>query len=251
MTLYNPNDTIIHPRPIHRLTGPINPVVLVSSEQDMNLIRHLCNVLFKKRLMMSHLFKCEFDNSTFTLVGPMIGGPYSAILLEELIASGASQFIFLGWCGAIAPHVFIGDIIIPWMSFIDEGVSKAYLNQPMMPPNASFPDKPFVNQLTTFFQAAQIPFQTGSVWSLDAFYRETIEKIKYFQTIGAIAVEMETASLFTISHFRHVKLVSVLLVSDELFSLKWKPGFSHEAFKACQKKAVESILVFIRDHINE
>jgi len=47
------------------------------------------------------------------VVGPFVGAPYAAMLLETLIAWDVEKIIFFGWCGAISHDVKIGDIIIP------------------------------------------------------------------------------------------------------------------------------------------
>ena len=62
----------------------------------------------------------------FSITGPFIGAPYAAMLLETLIAWGARRIIFLGWCGAVAEEVKIGDIILPTAALIDEGTSGHY-----------------------------------------------------------------------------------------------------------------------------
>jgi purine-nucleoside phosphorylase len=77
----------------------------------------------------------------------------------------------------------------------------------------------------------QLNFHSGTVWSTDAIYRETPQQVEYYQRRGAIAVDMEISALFTVAQFRQVDLGAVAVVSDELGSFKWRPGFKMDEFK--------------------
>ncbi len=79
-------------------------------------------------LMMSHvhLYSLSGEAVDCVFAGPMIGAPYATMLLENLIAWGIKEVVFIGWCGAIDSGTHIGDIILPTGAFIDEGTSKHY-----------------------------------------------------------------------------------------------------------------------------
>ena len=93
----------------------------------------------------------------------------------------------------------------------------------------------------------RVDFQSGKVWTTDAVYRETRQKVENYQKQGVLAVEMEISALFSVAQFRQVDLCAMLVVSDELSSLKWRPGFRKQRFaegrqtacrmvrKSCQK----------------
>jgi hypothetical protein len=52
---------------------------------------------------------------------------------------------------------------------------------------------------------------------------------------------MEVSALFSAAQFRHVECGALLVVSDELGSLRWKPGFSSMRFLNSRKKAAEVV----------
>ena len=85
--------------------------------------------------------------------------------------------------------------------------------------------------LNNALEQNQVNFHNGAIWTTDAIYRETSEKVKYFQREDAICVEMEISALFTVAKFRGVDLAAMAVVSDELASFKWRPGFKMDAFK--------------------
>jgi nucleoside phosphorylase len=69
------------------------------------------------------------------------------------------------------------------------------------------------------------------VWTTDAPYRETASKVNTYRERGVLAVEMELSALMTLAVYRSVKLAGLLVVSDEVFALKWHRGFSSPVFK--------------------
>jgi purine-nucleoside phosphorylase len=80
------------------------------------------------------------------------------------------------------------------------------------------------------------------VWSTDAPYRETVRKILFYQKKGILAVDMESSALFTVAHFRRIQLATVLIVSDELFTLEWVHGFKEPIFLKTREKVAELVL---------
>jgi len=160
------------------------------------------------------------------------------MLLENLIACGASKILFMGWCGSISKKVEIGDIVIPDVAIIDEGTSRHYQNGEIQ---LTHPSGPIIKRLKAELNQNQIHFHSGAVWSTDAIYRETRGQVEYYQRQGAIAVEMEISALFTVARFRKVDLGAIVVVSDELGSFKWHPGFKMDEFKHGREAACKVI----------
>jgi len=76
----------------------------------------------------------------------------------------------------------------------------------------------------------KIDFQTGAIWTTDAVYRETRQLVERHQQDGTLAVDMELSALYSVAQFRGVALAGILVVSDELSSLDWRPGFKDKRF---------------------
>ena len=173
------------------------------------------------------LFIAGKDKVPFALAGPILGAPQGVIVMEKLIALGAKRIWVLGWCGSLQPYLLIGDLIIPTTSVSEEGTSHHY------PVNRKRRQtSPFLNKrLEDVLLKANLPFKKGPVWTTDAIYRETEIKIIEYQKKGLLAVEMEMSALINVALFRSVELAGLLTVSDELFSLKWKQGFSKNIVK--------------------
>jgi uridine phosphorylase len=181
-----------------------------------------------QKVFTSRLYPIDPSTSGISLCGPVVGAPYAVMVLETLIAWGAQKFFFLGWCGSISEKVKIGDIIVATSAIIDEGTSGHYENSET---RISFPAASMLTALNDGLRQNQINFHNGTIWSTDAIYRETSEKVKYFQRQNAIGVEMEISALYTVAKFRGADLGAMAVVSDELASFKWRPGFKLDEFK--------------------
>jgi purine-nucleoside phosphorylase len=90
-------------------------------------------------------------------------------------------------------------------------------------------------------RAYPVPFHKGPVWSTDAPYRETGDRVLSLQKKGVLGVDMELSALLTVGHFRQVEMGALLVVSDELGTLRWRPGFSSSRFKRSRRIAAEVV----------
>ena len=176
--------------------------------------------------------------AVFGLAGPFMGAPLAAMLLETLAAWGARRFIFLGWCGALTPSLQSGDVVLPSGAIAEEGTTRAYGGNDRRVPAVS---PAFQSALNTHLQASGIDGREGMIWTTDAVFRETADKVRRYRDMGALAVEMELSALFTVGRLLEIELGAVLVVSDELSTLKWRPGFKSERFQTARTAVCEAI----------
>jgi uridine phosphorylase len=185
------------------------------------------------------LYRAEVQTgSSISLAGPFIGAPHAVMGLEKLIVLGAKSIWVLGWCGSLQPDLNIGDFVIPERAISEEGTSKHY------PSAGETPGAdPGLNRILAhaISRKGRI-FSEGNIWTTDAIYRETPEKVKRFQQLGVLAVEMEISALLTVAAYRSAALAALLVVSDELSDLKWKPGFSDPRLKENTRLAGDLLL---------
>ena len=177
------------------------------------------------------------------LAGPLLGAPQGAIVMEKLIALGAKRIWVVGWCGSLQPNIAIGDLIIPTVALSEEGTSAHYpVNKKKKQTN------PFLNKrLEDALQKSNLPFEKGPVWTTDALYRETAEKVTEYGKRGYLAVEMEMSALINVAIYRSIKLAGLLIVSDELFSLQWHHGFGAGKLKKASREAGRLLLSLCMD----
>ncbi len=209
-------------------------VVLVSSEGDLNALCEMLGMQQHKRVSLSRIYQ----GKSVSLAGPVAGAPYAVMILETLIAWGARQILFFGWCGSISHDIHTGDIVIPDKAFIDEGTSRHYGADELVP---VYPSDNLLEKTKQALSRNNSGFHQGAIWSTDAIYRETHDKIRHYQDKQVLAVEMEVSALFSVAKFRNIDLSAILVVSDELATLQWKPGFKDERFVQARKFVYETI----------
>ena len=230
------NEAIVNPQKT-KGSPDIGPVaVMAATGADLYQLCELSGYAKNafRRLFMSRLYYDRRHPDGHSIAGPFVGAPYAVMLLENLIAWGARQIIFVGWCGAISKQVKTGDFILPTAVYIDEGTSKHYGTAVDSPLQAEFPMLAKVRQV---LDKNNCDYHQGAVWTTDAIYRETQREILTHQQYGVLAVEMEFSALCSVALFREVDLAGILVVSDELSSLNWRPGFKHDRFVQSRKTA--------------
>ncbi len=177
------------------------------------------------------------------LTGPVYGAPHAVMALEQLIALGAKNIFFLGWCGSLAAEAHIGDIVLPWNALSEEGVSKHYPT-----PGRKVTANPRMFKLlsSTLGNLGRRRHE-GKIWTTDAIFRETEAKARAYAARGLLAVEMEVSALLKVSCYRGVALAAALVVSDEMASLTWTPGFRDPRLKEGRLAAVEAVLMSLEE----
>lgn len=176
-----------------------------------------------------------YSNSSLFVGGPAVGAPMATICLEKMIALGATRIILYGWCGSLAPVLRVGDLFLPTAGLSEEGTSAHYQN-----PDARWDDTLQVALAGALKNCGFAPKQ-GPIWTTDAVFRETREKVEQYSAQEIMAVDMEYTALRTVAAFRHVLLAAVMLVSDELFHREWTPQFIHKSFRSDSKMILDKL----------
>jgi len=148
-----------------------------------------------------------------------IGGPSTAIAVEELAQLGSDTFIRVGTSGGMAQHVMGGDVVIATGAIRLDGTSREY--SPIEYPAVA--DYEIVNALINAAKSLEQPYHVGVAQCKDSFYgqhspgrmpvsHELINNWQAYIRSGALCSEMESATLFIVSSFLRVRAGSVLLV---------------------------------------
>ncbi len=146
------------------------------------------------------------------------GSPLVMELAEEFAVMGAKQLILMTWGGALQPDLKAGDIVVCDRAIRDDGASHHYLPaEKYISANGEL-----VGCLVDAIQARGGQCSTGSTWTTDAPYRETLEEVRQYQSEGVKTVEMESAGLFTVGQVRGVATASVVVIMDSLANYRWQ-----------------------------
>ena len=148
-----------------------------------------------------------------------IGGPSTAIALEELIKVGADTFLRVGTCGGMNMEVLPGDVVIVNGAIKGGGTMDNYIPK-------EFPCVPSIDVLEAMIEGAEkvkIRTHVGVVQCKDAFYaqhapesmavdKELLYKWDSYIKSGCLASEMESATLFAVGAAKNVRTGAAMLV---------------------------------------
>lgn len=182
-----------------------------------------------------------------------IGGPSSAIAMEELVNVGADTFIRVGTCGGMEVNVKGGDVVIATGAIRMEGTSKEYA--PIEFPAVA--DLDITNALVSAAKNLNYEYHTGVVECKDSFYGqhspdrmpvsyELINKWEAWKRLGCLASEMESAALFIVASTLKVKTGSVFLTvaNQEREKQNLENPVVHDTDTAI-KTAIEALKILI------
>lgn len=220
-----------------RSVGPA--ALMVSADPDMALIRQGFGKWQSRAFFNSSLLVKEDDPLGMSVAGPYIGAPYGVMLLESLIAKGACAVIVLGWCGGLSPDLAPGDLVVVETALADEGTSRHYMDLRGDLPAVNADTRLTAKLADALGTAGLNVHADATIWTTDAIYRETPEKVAWYKDKGACAVEMECSALFAAAAFRKIPIAALLVVSDSLARADgiWDPGFDKKRFKIMRKQA--------------
>jgi len=152
----------------------------------------------------------EVEGTFCGIVPRTIGGPYAALIAEQLKSSGARVILGLTSAGRVAASVPVPSLVVATSAIRDEGTSYHYLSPSL--PAAAHPM--LADSLERGLASLGVPVLSGAVWTTDAPYRETNRQLVEYARQGVLAVEMQAASLFAFSIARETPVGLVAHVTN-------------------------------------
>ena len=161
-------------------------------------------------------FTGRYRSLPVTVVGTGMGMPSAAIYITELIREyGVQRLIRVGSCGGVSADVAVRDVIVATGACTDSAMNRAKYGGWDF---AAVPDYELVAAAHTAAADIGIPARTGLVHSTDTFYQPRADATDIWNRMGVLAIEMETAALYSIASEHRARALAVLTVSDHLGS---------------------------------
>lgn len=155
-----------------------------------------------------------YKGKRISVQGTGMGMPSHSIYVNELITEyGVKNLIRVGSCGSMSEEIKIRDIILAMGACSNSKMNEIRFKGADFAPTANF------DLLLKAYQAAGekgIDVKVGNVLSSDFFYEDDPEGWKLWSKYGVLAVEMETAELYTLAARYGVNALAILTVSDSL-----------------------------------
>ncbi len=146
-----------------------------------------------------------------TMINFGIGSPNAATIMDLLTARRPKGVLFLGKCGGLKSATEIGHFILPIAAIRGEGTSDDYF-PPEVPALPSFKLHKFVSEKIA---ERGLDYRTGVVYTTNRrVWEHDAEFLARLQGVTAIAIDMETATIFIVGHRNEISRGALLLVSD-------------------------------------
>lgn len=147
-----------------------------------------------------------------TIINFGMGSPNAATIMDCLTAIHPQAVVFLGKCGGLKAKNDIGDLILPIAAIRGEGTSNDYF-PPEVP---SLPAFALQKAISTTIRDYNQDYWTGTVYTTNRRVWEWDEDFKnYLIKIRAMAIDMETATVFSTAFYNEIPTGALLLVSDQ------------------------------------
>ncbi len=155
-----------------------------------------------------------YKGKKVSVQGTGMGVPSISIYANELIMEyGVKNLIRVGSAGSYQEHVKVRDIVLAMASSTNSGINKIRFKGMDFAPTADF--ELFMKAVKAA-EAKGIEVKAGNVLTSDEFYQDEFESFKHWAKFGVLAVEMETAGLYTVAAKHGVKALTILTISDSL-----------------------------------
>lgn len=154
--------------------------------------------------------QCATANN-ITIINFGMGSPSAATIMDLLTAIEPKAVLFLGKCGGLKKRNKIGDLILPIAAIRGEGTSNDYLpaEVPALPAFA------LQKAISTTIRDFKVDYWTGVCYTTNRRVWEHDEVFKdYLKNVRAYAIDMETATIFTVGFHNKIPTGALLLVSD-------------------------------------
>lgn len=155
--------------------------------------------------------KTATNSSGLSIVNFGIGSANAATIMDLLSARQPKGVLFLGKCGGLKDSTEIGHFILPTAAIRGDGTSNDYF-PPEVPALPSFKLHKFVSEKII---RRELEYRTGVIYTTNRRLWEWDDDFKkYLNRIGAIGIDMETATMFIVGYANQIARGALLLVSD-------------------------------------
>jgi len=147
-----------------------------------------------------------------TIINFSMGSPNAATIMDLISAVKPKACLFLGKCGGLKKKNKLGDFILPIAAIRGDGTSNDYF-PPEVP---ALPAFSLQRALSSIIRSKEMDYWTGTVYTTNRRVWEHDNQFKnYLRKTRAMAIEMETATIFSVGFHNHIPTGALLLVTDQ------------------------------------
>lgn len=186
-------------------------------------------------------FTGTYKGKRISVQGTGMGIPSISIYVNELITEyGVKNLMRVGTAGGIQEKVKVRDIVLAMSAHTDSAINKIRFNGQDFAPTASFDLLKIAYDTST---NKGITPHVGTILTSDTFYNDDPNSFKKWASFGALAIEMETAALYTLAAKYSVNALTLLTISDHLITGELTSSEERQTtFTAMMEIALETAL---------
>ena len=159
-------------------------------------------------------FTGYYKGKRISVQGTGMGVPSSLIYFHELITDyNVKNLIRVGTAGSYQSHIKMRDTVIAMAASTTSGINNTRFINMDYSPTASFD---LFQKAVLYADEQGIDIKAGNILSSDQFYEDNPDAYKLWAEYGVLAVEMESAGLYTIAAKYNVNALTILSISDSL-----------------------------------
>ena len=163
-------------------------------------------------------FTGTYKGKKVSIQGTGMGIPSISIYITELMKDyGVKNLIRVGSAGSYQKDIKIRDVVIAMSTSTDSNINNRRFYGGNFSPTANFE---LFSLALKVAEEKNIKIKAGNVLTSDEFYNDDSDYYKKWADFGILAVEMETAGLYTLAAKYRAKALSILTISDSLVSLE-------------------------------
>lgn len=164
----------------------------------------------------------KIDKVPVSMVRQGMGAPATAVMLEVLHRTSCKTVIRVDYAGAVSSFLDIGDVVIPSVAYCGDGTTPHYWEDSKLgaetadarAPQQAIPTLRLRKLLVEAAGRVGVKVHGGKIWTTDALFRETPEKIQYWRQLGVESVDMESSAAFLLGNRYNLRVASLLAISD-------------------------------------
>jgi len=180
------------------------------------------------------VYKIKYKNMEFALFMSRVGASACTVSYEEVLAMGLEKLVMFGTCGVLDRNIEDLAIIIPTSAIRDEGTSYHY----MKPSDEIKVNEKYKKEFEEILNKYGISSVEGKVWTIDAPYRETRNKVLKRKKQGCVCVDMECSAMNAVAKFRNKELFQFFYAADNLDGAKWDKRSLGDENKLLEKEKI-------------
>ena len=161
-------------------------------------------------------FTGTYKGKKISVQGTGMGIPSMSIYITELMKDyGVKTLIRVGSAGSYQEDIKIRDIVVALSTSTDSNINNRRFKGASFAPTVNFD---LLSKVLKTAEEKNIKIKAGNILTSDEFYNDDASYFKKWAEFGVLAVEMETAALYTLASKYKVKALSILTISDSLVS---------------------------------